>query len=205
MTVALQKQAYVGESVLYMALELSNRSWKVCFGDGRRRRQVSVDAGDVNSLREQIEKARNKLGLPQDCAVMSCYEAGRDGFWLHRYLLSQGIVNVVVDSSSIEVSRRRRRAKTDRLDVEALLRLLIRHTGGEKRVWSVVRVPNRADEERQRLGRERDRLVKERGAHTSRIKSLLVTQGLRLELRRDFEGVLERVRLWDGSALSADL
>ena len=112
---------------------------------------------------------------------------------------------MVVDSSSIEVNRRRRRAKTDRLDVEALLRLLIRYTGGEERVWSVVRVPSRADEERQRLYRERDRLVKERGAHTSRLKSLLVTQGVRLEVRGDFEGALARVRLWDGAELSADL
>lgn len=205
MTVALQEKAYVDESVLYMALELSNRSWKVCFGNGRRRRRVSVEAGDVDKLREQIENAKKKLGLPPGCPVKSCYEAGRDGFWLHRYLLGQGIENVVVDSSSIEVNRRRRRAKTDRLDVEALLRLLIRYSGGEERVWSVVRVPSRADEERQRLYRERDRLVKERGAHTSRIKSLLVTQGLRLELRGDFEGALARVRLWDDSELSTDL
>jgi transposase len=188
-----------------MALELSNRSWKVCFGDGRRRRRLSVEAGDLDKLREQIEKAKKKLGLVQDCPVMSCYEAGRDGFWLHRYLLCQGVSNVVVDSSSIEVNRRQRRAKTDRLDVEALLRLLIRSVGGEERVWSVVRVPSRAAEEGQRLSRERDRLVKERGAHTSRMKSLLVTQGLRMELRGDFEGALERVRLWDGSGLSADL
>jgi len=205
MTVALQKQAYVGESVLYMALELSNRSWKVCFGNGWRGRRVSVEAGDVDKLREQVENAKKKLGFPPGCPVKSCYEAGRDGFWLHRYLLGQGIENVVVDSSSIEVNRRRRRAKTDRLDVEALLRLLIRYSGGEERVWSVVRVPSRADEARQRLYRERDRLVKERGAHTSRIKSLLVTQGLRLELRGDFEGALARVRLWDDSELSTDL
>jgi len=205
MTVTLQNQAYENMVVLYMALELSNKSWKVCFGDGKRRRRVSVDAGDMARLREQIDLARKKFGLAKDCRVVSCYEAGRDGFWLHRCLLSQGIENVVVDSSSIEVSRRQRRAKTDRLDVEALERLLIRYVGGEQRVWSVVRVPSRADEDCQRLCRERDRLIKERGAHTSRIKSLLVAQGIRLDLRGDFEQALESVRLWDGSALSVDL
>lgn len=205
MTATLQDECYEKAQVLYMALELSNKSWKVCFSDGRRRRRVSVDAGDLPGLSEQVVRARAKLGLEEDCRVVSCYEAGRDGFWLHRCLVSWGVENQVVDASSIEVNRRRRRAKTDRLDVEALARQLIRYTGGERGVWSVVRVPSRADEDRQRLYRERERLIKERGAHTSRLKSLLVTQGLRLAVGGDFERALEQARLWDGSQLSVDL
>lgn len=205
MTATLREECYEKAQVLYMALELSNKSWKVCFSDGRRRRRVSVDAGDLPGLSEQVVRARAKLGLEEGCRVVSCYEAGRDGFWLHRCLVAWGVENQVVDASSIEVNRRRRRAKTDRLDVEALVRQLIRYTGGERGVWSVVRVPSRADEDRQRLYRERERLIKERGAHTSRIKSLLVTQGLRLAVGGDFERALEQARLWDGSQLSVDL
>lgn len=205
MTVTLQAKAYGNEAVVYMALELSNKTWKVGFGDGNRRRQVSVTAGDTAALLVQLARARERFGLASDCRVVSCYEAGRDGFWLHRFLHSQGIENVVVDSSSIEVNRRRRRSKTDRLDVEALLGQLVRYSGGEARVWSVVRVPSPADEARQRLWRERERLIKERGAHTNRIKSLLVTQGLRLEVRGDFPQALATARCWDGAPLAADL
>ena len=205
MTMTLEKQAYANGQVLYMALELSHKSWKVGLSDGARRRRVNVAARDTLGLLKQINMAKAKWGLVGDCRVLSCYEAGRDGFWLHRYLLSRGIENVVVDSSSIEVNRRRRRAKTDRLDVASLLRQLMRYAGGEMGVWSVVRVPSEEAEDDQRLWRERERLIKEQGSHTSRIKSLLVTRGIVLELKGDFEQVLEGVRLWDGSALGADL
>ena len=205
MTVTLQAQAYVSDPILYMALELSNKTWKLGLSDGNRRRQMSVSAGDTSGLLLQIAGAQEKFGLTASSRVVSCYEAGRDGFWLHRFLVSHGIENVVVDASSIEVNRRQRRSKTDRLDVEALLRQLMRFVGGEARVWSVVRVPSRADEARQRLYRERERLIKERGAHTNRIKSLLVAQGIRLDIRGDFAQALEAVRLWDGTQLSADL
>lgn len=205
MTMTLDKQSYVSGPVLYMALELSNKSWKVGLSDGSRNRRVSVDAGDTAGLLKQVGSAKEKFGLSANCRLLSCYEAGRDGFWLHRYLLSEGIENVVVDSSSIEVNRRRRRAKTDRLDVDALLRQLIRYVGGEQGVWSVVRVPSREAEDGQRLSRERDRLIEEQGAHTNRIKGLLVTQGIRLKVQGDFERVLEQVRLWDGTGLSSDL
>lgn len=205
MTVTLKERAYEKGCMLYMALELGNRSWKVGLSDGRRSRRVTVLSGDREGLIEQVVVAKKKFGLCADCRVLSCYEAGRDGFWLHRYLLAQGIENEVVDSSSIEVNRRRRRAKTDRLDVESLLRQLKRYAEGEQGVWSVVWVPSRSDEDGQRLWRERDRLIKEQGSHTSRIKSLLVTQGIRLEVKGDFERALERVRLWDGTGLSSDL
>ena len=206
MSATLRGECYEKEAVLYMALELSNQKWRIGFSDGSRRRQVAVEAGDVEALRGQMERARERLGLPGGCRVVSCYEAGRDGFWLHRWLVeSEGVENVVVDASSIEVNRRARRVKTDRLDVESLLRQLMRYVGGERSVWRVVRVPSRSDEARQRLWRERERLLKERTAHRNRIRSLLVTQGVRVELRGDFERVLEGVRLWDGSGLSEDL
>ena len=100
--------------VLYMAMELSNRNWKLLFGDGARRCQLSIAAGELLSLHEAVLKVRERFGLPGGVQVMSCYEAGRDGFWLHRYLERIGVENVVVDSASIAVSRRKRRAKTDR-------------------------------------------------------------------------------------------
>ena len=190
--------------VLYMALELSNKAWKVVFGDGARRRHVKVDAGDLWSLREAVAKAKERFRLPEEARVVSCYEAGWDGFWLHRYLRGIGIENEVVDSASIEVSRRNRRAKTDRLDGDKLLTQLMRYHAGEK-CWSVVRVPSVEDEDARRLHRELERLKRERGGHRNRIGSLLVAQGLRLKVKRDFLTRLEAVKLWDGSPLPAEL
>ena len=108
----------------------------------------------------------------------SCYEAGRDGWWLHRWLREHGIDNIVVDSASIEVNRRARRAKTDRLDGDKLLAMLLRHHGGE-RVWSVLHEPTLEDEDARRTHRELARLMHERTAHTNRIGSLLVLHNLR--------------------------
>jgi transposase len=113
--------------------------------------------------------------------VMSCYEAGRDGFWLHRWLLEQGIHNVVVDSSSIEVNRRARRAKSDALDVAKLHEMLVRYVAGEKRVWRVVRVPSVQQEDERRVHRELERLKSERNAHVNRIRSLAVLHNVRLQ------------------------
>jgi transposase len=111
--------------------------------------------------------------------VHSCYEAGRDGFWLHRWLLGQGIDNIVVDSASIEVNRRRRRAKTDRLDGAKLLAMLLRHQAGEQRVWAVVRVPTVEQEDARRAHRELERLRQEHTAHENRMRALLVLHDLR--------------------------
>ena len=117
---------------LFVAFELSERSWKLGFSDGRGGRPWvrQVDAGAVARLASEIARAKAHFTLPADAAVVSCYEAGRDGFWVHRYLVSQGVTNYVVDSSSIEVNRRARRAKSDGLDVIALLRLLVRYVAG---------------------------------------------------------------------------
>jgi transposase len=130
---------------------------------------------------------------------VSCYEAGRDGFWIHRFLESIGVRSHVVDSSSIEVNRRRRRRKTDRLDMESLLRLLIRFWGGERQVWSVVRVPSPEAEDARQLHRELKTLRRDRTRVTNRIKALLATQGLlEVELGPEFEAELETMILWDG-------
>ena len=187
---------------LYMSLELSNSKWKLTFGDGQRRRERTVAAADREALQEEVAKARKHFKLAEDSKVYSCYEAGRDGFWIHRYLESIGIENIVVDPASIEVNRRYRRAKTDRIDGLKLLSMLLRHRAGEWKVWSVVRVPTQAQEDERRLNRERDRLLKERGAHVSRIKALLVLYGIRATVGSKFLELLEKVRTWDGNELA---
>ena len=205
MTTVLPSNTTEKGLVLYMALELSNKQWKLGFSGGRKRRQVTIESGNLLALIEQIGLAREKLGLLKDCRLCSCYEAGRDGFWIHRMLEAQGIENVVVDSSSIEVNRRKRRVKSDKVDVNALLRLLQRYCGGETEVMSVVRVPSIEEEDNRRLNRERERLLKERGAHISRMKSLLVAHGIRLEIRADFLQRLVDIEAAPGDELGPDL
>jgi len=177
-----------------MALELSNKKWKLGFSNGEKNRLTTIAAGDWIDLHKQMDLAKQKLRLPEDCRIVSCYEAGRDGFWIHRGLEAEGIENHVVDSSSIEVNRRKRRAKTDKVDVKALLRLLQRYWHGDRETMSVVRVPTIEEEDQRRLHRERTRLIKERGGHSARIKSLLVAHGIRLEIRSDFLQQLESSR-----------
>jgi len=167
---------------LYMALELSGAKWKVAIGDGKRApSQHTLKAADVLGLLGVVEKAKKRCKLTGAVRVLSCYEAGCDGFWLHRWLLEQGIDNVVVDSSSIEVNRRARRAKSDGLDAAKLYEMLVRYAGGETRVWRVVRVPTVEQEDARRLHRELERLNQERNAHVSRMRSLAVLHNVRLE------------------------
>ncbi len=164
---------------LYMSLELGDRSWKLTISDGRRGpSRYSVEAGDTAAVLDCVAKARARNGVSAEARVHSCYEAGRDGWWLHRWLVENGIDNIVVDSASIEVNRRARRAKTDRLDGDKLLAMLLRHHGGE-RVWSVLHEPTPADEDARRTHRELGRLLHERTGHTNRISSLLVLHNLR--------------------------
>jgi len=205
MTADLQSQGYETGAVLYMALELSNTKWRLAFGDGSRQRQVGIAAGAIAELREQLGKVKAKWGMPADTRVMSCYEAGRDGFWLHRQLAELGIDNQVVDAASIEVSRRARRAKTDRLDAQALLEKLMRYAQGERRVWRVVRVPDPQWEDLRQLHRERGQLLKERTRARNRLIGKLVAQGIRLQPDKGFVQRLEEVRLFDGQAVPAHL
>ena len=160
--------------VLYMALELSNKSWRLAFGDGTKRRQVTVPAADLAQLGEAVAKAKERFKMPASAQVVSCYEAGRDGFWLHRHLRGVGIANEVIDAASIEVSRRLRHVKTDRLDGDRLLSKLIRHHRGESGGWSLVRAPSHEEEDARRLHRELERLKRERLAHRVLMQSLLV-------------------------------
>jgi transposase len=141
---------------LYLALELSEAEWKLGFtiGLGQAPRLKNIKARNLESLKREIEQAKIRFGLAKEVAVFSCYEAGRDGFWLHRYLETSGVNNLVVDSASIEVNRRYRRVKTDRLDVGKLLNMLVRYQQGEAKVWSVVHVPSVAEEDQRQLHRE---------------------------------------------------
>ncbi len=205
MTAVLNVKDNANEQILYMALELSNKTWKLGFSDGTKQRQVTIEAGNWLALHTEIDRAKEKFNLVKGCRIVSCYEAGRDGFWIHRRLLEEGIENQVVDSSSIEVNRRSRRAKTDSVDVKSLLRLLMRYWQGERTVMSVVRVPTVEEEDDRRLHRERERLLKERGSHSARIKSLLVAHGLRLEIRSDFLAQLASATSGGGYALGVDL
>lgn len=191
--------------VLYMALELSNKSWRLAFGDGGKHRQVSVPAADLTALSCALAQAKERFKLPASARVVSCYEAGRDGFWLHRHLVSIGIENQVVDAASIEVSRRLRHVKTDRLDGDRLLAKLVRHHAGERGGWSVVRVPSIEEEDARHLHRELERLKRERLAHRVRMQSLLVTQGVRLTIKGAARLRLETLTLWDGRALPLEL
>src|SRR4249920_3014587 len=182
---------------LYMAFELGEKNWKLSLSDGARSpSHYTVAAGDTEALLECIVKAKVRCGLAQEARVRSCYEAGRDGFWLHRWLIEHCIDNIVVDSASIEVNRRARRAKTDRLDGDKLLAMLLRYAAGEQRVWSVVRVPTLEQEDERRTHRELGRLGQECTAHINRIRALLVMQNLRVK----YVGGRLWKRRWTGHA-----
>jgi transposase len=198
---------YTSYPVMFMALELSAAKWKVgtTVGIGQKPRERTVDAADLEALSEEIAKGKKRFGLPSDARVVSCYEAGRDGFWLHRWLTKQGVQNVVIDPASVHVDRRKKKAKTDRLDLGKLLRTLIRWRDGEPKAWSVVQVPSVKDEDDRQLHRELQTLKSEKTRHTNRIKSLLVSQGVKLAIRRDFVDSLRQCRLWDGSPLPKHL
>ena len=135
---------------LYVALELGQDKWHLAFATqaAEKPRFRAIPARDLGRLAAEIQKAKERFRLPADAPVRTCYEAGRDGFWVHRALAAHGIDNVVVDSTSIEVDRRRKRVKSDPVDAAKLLSLLCRYHAGEDKVWRVVRVPAVADEGR---------------------------------------------------------
>ena len=191
-------------ATIFVAIELSQRSWLVTLHspDQDRVSRYKLDGGDHAGLLALIEKVRTRatLKLGSQPAVVSCYEAGYDGFWLHRLLTAAGITNLVFDPASIAVEQRARRAKTDRIDGEHLLRTLMAHLRGEPRVVRIVRVPSVEQEDARRVSRERDRLVKEQTAHTNRIKALLRLLGMAVgnPRRGDWLRWLEQQRDWRG-------
>jgi len=176
----LQTKDMAIERALYVSFELGDKAWKLTICDGQRApARFTIAAGAQCAVLQCIAKSKVRCGLPPDAPVYSCYEAGRDGWWLHRWLKEQGIHNIVVDSSSIEVNRRSRRAKSDRLDGDKLLAMLLRYYRGDTRVWSLLQEPSPQAEDERRLHRELQRLVRERTAHTNRIRALLVLHNLR--------------------------
>lgn len=195
------------EAVLYTAFELSSTQWKLAFSKGDRTREVTVVAGDLIQFERELIKAKKRFQMSEDVRMVSCYEAGRDGFWLHRYLVSRGIENLIVDSASIEVDRRKRRTKTDRIDVRKLLSMLVRYHDGDRRVWRVVRVPSVEEEDARNLNRDWDVLKRERTLHRNRIRGLLAQQGVQVSnpSKKDFLKELESLRTWNHQPLPADL
>lgn len=194
--------------VLMLALELGEDSWKLGFSSAFGQIPLVRDIGsrDTKVLLAQIAWAKKQLVLPDAVRVVSCYEAGREGFWLHRFLVDQGVENLIVDSSSIEVPQKRRRAKTDRLDLSGLCDLLARHVAGSaKPVWSIVRVPSEEEEDRRHLHRELKTSKQDRTRVSNRIKSLLANNGLTLRSWKDVAGQLQGLHLWNGNPLPSSL
>jgi transposase len=197
-----------GTATLFVALELSRSSWLVALHSpvADKVSQHRIEGGDAESLlaliARKLAQAEARLGGGA-VRVVSCFEAGYDGFWLHRWLCARGIENRVLDAASLLVDRRAKRAKTDRLDAAGLLRTLMALERGETQVCRVVHVPSVEQEDARRRSRERARLVAERGQHASRIKGLLMTLGIRdfEPTRRDWQARLEALRTPDGGAV----
>lgn len=177
-------------SKLYVAFELSEKNWKLVFSDGARVSEAGVPTRDLARVLELIKSARRRFGVATTGRVLSCYEAGRDGFWLHRALTGKGIENVVLDAASIEVDRRARRAKTDRLDGRKLVALLVRADRGDATIRR-VNVPSPDVEDARRLSRELQRLKNERTAHTNRLRGLLALIGRTVKRVKEVRSLLE--------------
>src|SRR5262245_43731531 len=195
------------ERVLFVAFELSEKTWQLGFttGHGQKPRERSFAAGHQARLLQEVAQAKRRFGLLETAPVVSCYEAGREGFWLHRFLHAQGITNSVVDSSSIAVNRRKRRAKSDALDVRKLLRMLLRYEYGERDVWRVGKVPSVEAEDQRQRHRDLETLKQERASTTTRIKGVLSSQGIRLTSLSKFPAQLDALRLWDGAPIPGGL
>ena len=192
---------------LCIAIESGAKEWKLYFstGLGQHPRERTVAARGLERLAEEISRAKAHFGLSPDARVSSCYEAGRDGFWLHRALVGMEIENRIVDSSSIEVNRRQRRAKTDRVDGQSLLRMLWRYHNGEKTVFRIVQVPSEEEEDERQLQRELVTTKRDRVDVVNRIKGLLFGQGVYLAELDDLAEQLPRLRRWNGKPLGEGL
>jgi len=188
---------------LHLAFDLGNRIWKLAFATSiaHAPRLRTMPARDLAQLDAEIAAAKARFGLPADAPVVTCYEAGRDGFWLHRALTARGLTSHVIDSASISETRRARRAKSDRLDATALVRLLLRHHGGERGVWSVLRVPSVEEEDRRHLHRELFTLTRQRTRQVNRIKGLLALHGIVLAKPRGLPAKPPELRDWRGAPL----
>ena len=202
----------VSLAAIFVSLELSRSTWLITSlvpGGREKMSKHSVRGGDIAGLLNHLTKLRDKAHARAGASfpIITIQEAGLDGFWIHRVLDRAGIESHLVDAASILTSRRRRRAKTDRIDGEALLRTLLAYKRGEPRVCTIVRVPSPEEEDRRRLCRERKTLVAERVAHVNRIKGLLFAQGISdyQPLRGDRRQRLETQRTGEGHPLSPHL
>jgi transposase len=196
----------VSEPTLYVAFELGKKDWKLAMtaGFGVEPWLRTVASGDRGAVERVLSEGRQRYQLLATARVVSCYEAGRDGFWIHRALCAMGVANRVVDSASIEVSRRARRAKTDRLDALKLVRMLVRVCAGERGVWSEVRVPTVAEEAARQVSRERTTLTQDQTRLVNQLRGWLATWGASLPARRR-DGWWARVRDWAGAALPTEV
>jgi transposase len=196
---------------IFVSLELSRQTWLITSMSpgSTKMSKHTVASGDVQALARQFASFKTRAGQRsgEDFPIIVIQEAGLDGFWIHRHLRKQGIESHVDDPASVTVSRRSRRAKTDNIDGEALVRTLMAFKRGEPRVCSMVVVPNPEDEDRRRISRERSILVKERVEHTNRIKGLLFSQGVSdySPLHRDRRTRLDALLTGDGRRLPAYL
>ena len=203
-----RSEVSVDEPVLFVAFELGKKSWKLGLTTGLAVTPwlQTVPGGDLAAVAVVVERARARFGLAATARVISCYEAGRDGFWIHRALGARGIANRVVDSSSIEVNRRSRRAKSDRLDAVKLVRLLVRVCAGDRDAWAEVRVPSVSAEAARHRSRERTVLTQEQTRLRNQIGSWLATAGARVSTgARQRAGWWTEARDWAGEPLAAEL
>ena len=193
----------VATPALCMAIETGASEWKLYFslGLGQHPRERTVPARRMDRLMTEVALAKKHFRLAADAPVASCYEAGRDGFWLHRALRAAGVANDVIESSSIEVKRQKRRAKTDGIDGGAMLRLLWRYHNGEREALRIVRVPSPEAEDQRELHRELTTTKQDRAALTNRIKGLLAKCGISLPDLKDLPARLPKLRLWNGEPL----
>ena len=208
MTATKMNSSGNGTRCLYVAFEMGWSKIKIASTCDplEKPRIKEIAARDLTALAAELAKAKARFGLPDDAPVYTCYEAGRDGFWLHRWLTSHGIHNVVVDPGSLKVNRRRKRAKTDSVDARLLLEHLMDYRAGKKNVWSVVRVPTLEQETSRQLHRELETMQGERTEHVNRIKSILATLGLKVDkMDATFADWLSEQRLLEtGQAVPSD-
>jgi transposase len=198
----------VALTAIFVSLELSRSKWTVTSlspGAGERMSKHTIVGSDIPALLTLFAELRSraKARTGRNFKVVSIQEAGLDGFWIHRILEREGIESHIVDPASIATSRRRRRAKTDRIDGEALIRALLAYKRGEPRVCAMLHVPTPEEEDRRRLTRERKALTSERVRHVNRVKGLLFGQGISgyEPLRRDRRECLEKLTTGDGRPL----
>jgi transposase len=206
MIATTRSEMSVSEPPLYVAFELGKKEWKVAMtsGFGVQPWLRTVASRDWQDVERAVAQGRARFGISAAAPVVSCYEAGRDGFWIHRALVQRGIQNRVVDSASIEVNRRARRAKTDRLDALKLVTMLVRVCYGEKRVWSEVRVPTVGAEAARQVSRERTALTQDQTRLVNQMRGWLATWGASLPSRRRGSW-WTTVRDWAGAALPAEV